>query len=280
MSSEITIVTAFFDIGRGDWTQSVIKNGGNLPHYLERSAETYIARFETMCKLDNELIVYTTRQYAGRLEKMRKDYGKEDKTRIVIIDYPTAFPDRLAEIAATQQADGFIERINPAQARNPEYWSPDYVMVTNLKAYFVADAVKNGYVSNPVAAWLDFGYCRSDAALNGKTSWQYDFADGKIHYFNSAPITDEDPNFQVARAVQNNHVVIYGCSVVAEVALWEALAVTMEESLNLLIDNGLVDDDQGCFLISYFSDPSTFTLHSIDYNDPFIVFRDYNDSQN
>ena len=46
----ITIVTAFFDIGRGSWTPDK-----GLPHYLQRSNETYLERFGHMATLDNEM---------------------------------------------------------------------------------------------------------------------------------------------------------------------------------------------------------------------------------
>ena len=38
--NDITIVTAFFDIGRGEWTPDK-----GLPHYLHRTNQTYLQRF-------------------------------------------------------------------------------------------------------------------------------------------------------------------------------------------------------------------------------------------
>ncbi|MBD5709322.1 WlaTC/HtrL family glycosyltransferase, partial [Citrobacter freundii] len=55
MNSSITIVTAFFDIGRGDWTS----NKGFSPH-LERTADTYIQYFENLSKLDNDMVIFTS----------------------------------------------------------------------------------------------------------------------------------------------------------------------------------------------------------------------------
>ena len=50
--NEISIVTAFFDIGRGDWTPDK-----GLPHYLQRTTDTYFDRFANMANLDNTLVV-------------------------------------------------------------------------------------------------------------------------------------------------------------------------------------------------------------------------------
>ena len=55
--SKISIVTAFYDIGRGDWSTSTEKNGGPLPHYLQRSVDKYIDHFTRMCEIDTEIIV-------------------------------------------------------------------------------------------------------------------------------------------------------------------------------------------------------------------------------
>lgn len=47
----ITIVTAFFDIGRGDWS---VENGH--PNYLQRSNEKYFKYFSNLAQLENEMI--------------------------------------------------------------------------------------------------------------------------------------------------------------------------------------------------------------------------------
>ena len=47
MSAElVTIVTAFVDIGRGDWEGT--KNDKPIPHYIKRDTETYLKTFEFM----------------------------------------------------------------------------------------------------------------------------------------------------------------------------------------------------------------------------------------
>lgn len=275
--SDITIVTAFFDIGRGNWTQAMQQRGGPLPHYLQRSADTYIERFAHLCQLDNELIIYTSEQYADRLKKIRDDLGKGDRTQIVVVDYPTEFNETRAKIRAVMDDPTFPPKINPHQIRNPEYWSEDYVMVTSLKAHFVADAVERGLCSNDTVAWIDFGYCRTPEALNGKSKWTHEFTPDKIHFFNCKPVDHEHKNEQMIHAVVNNDVIIFGAMVVAQKKFWRPLADGMRASLELLIQNGLVDDDQGLWLMCYFGNPNIFELHKIDYNDPFIVFRDYND---
>ncbi len=57
--NDITIVTAFFDIGRGNWTPDK-----GLPHYLHRPNEVYLERFGHLSKLDNRVIVFTSEDFA------------------------------------------------------------------------------------------------------------------------------------------------------------------------------------------------------------------------
>ena len=52
MSSSITIITAFFDIGRGNWSY-------NYP----RSEQEYINYFENLATLENEMVIFTSKKY-------------------------------------------------------------------------------------------------------------------------------------------------------------------------------------------------------------------------
>jgi protein YibB len=274
--SDISIVTAFFDIGRGNWTQAMEQRGGPLPHYLERSADTYIDRFSHLATLDNDLTIYTTVQFAGQIQRMRDEQGFGDKTKVVVVDLDD-HAERRAEIRAVMDDPAFPAKINPSQIRNPEYWSEDYVLVMSLKSYFVADAIENGYTKNDTVAWVDFGYCRDSRALNGATKWSFDFDPTKIHLFNTKAFPTDNPNALVTHAIVNNDPIILGAAIVADKLFWGDLANAMQDSLSMLINQGVVDDDQSLWLICYFGAPDKFELHPIDYNDAFIVFRDFND---
>ena len=76
--NEISIVTAFFDIGRGDWTPEK-----GLPHYLQRTNDTYFERFANMASLDNTIVVYTSEDLAEKVWEIRKD--RTDKTVVWLL---------------------------------------------------------------------------------------------------------------------------------------------------------------------------------------------------
>lgn len=275
--SKITLVTAFYDIGRGDWSTSVQKNGGPLPHYLQRSVDKYLDHFSRMCEMDAEIIVYTSKELSQKIATI------SSKVKIVEYDYFTIHERLRNEISAIQSLPDFASRINPYEVRNPEYWSKDYVGITSLKAFFVYDAFEKGLVTNDFAAWIDFGYCRDATHIPESKTWEYDFTPGKMHFFN---YRDPDVNRameQVQIAVLNNLVYIIGGVFVGQKEEWKKLKEYMERSLITLMDNGLVDDDQGLLLMSYFKDPKMFELHKMPLDAPIedvrSILRKFNKSE-
>ena len=59
---ELTIVTAFFDIGRKNFKG------------LSRSNELYLSYFKYWARIKNKLVVYTDKIMAKEVKKVRKEY--------------------------------------------------------------------------------------------------------------------------------------------------------------------------------------------------------------
>lgn len=260
--SKISIVTAFYDIGRGDWSMDVQKNGGPLPHYLQRSVDKYIDHFTRMCEIDTEIIVYTSSDIAPRLSAISPN------VKVVEYDYFNIHKELRDKIESIQTSPEFVKKINPYQVRNPEYWSKDYVGVTSLKAFYVADAFDRGLITNEFASWVDFGYCRDDEHVPVSKKWEYDFTPGLMHYFNYRDPDIKQQRQQISLAVQNNVVFIIGGVFVAQKEQWKTLAKDMKESLDYLLSVNLVDDDQGLLLMSYFKNPDMYELHKMPLDAP------------
>jgi protein YibB len=243
-----TIVTAFFDIGRGEWTPDK-----GLPDYLKRSTDTYMERFEHLAQLDNEMIIFTTKDLSERIAGYRQD----KPTKIVVIPYGEMFEQEKQIISKIQNDPSYKSQINPLQKNNPEYWSIDYVLINMLKSTFVYQAIINEMTDNPMIAWVDFGYCRSRAAIGNKKEWSPEFNDEKIHMFEllkykNEPLTD---------IIFNNIVHIAGSIFLARQDLWVEMYKLVEDSFKYLTDNNLIDDDQTLLLMSYLAKPDLFELH-------------------
>ena len=265
--NEISIVTALFDIGRGDWTPQK-----GLPHYLQRTTDTYFDRFANMAKLDNTIIVYTSEDLADKVWDIRKE--KEDKTVVCIVDFEKEFDEYRDSIRKIQNNPDYLSKINPSQIKNPEYWSADYVLVNLLKSHFVNHAIGSGTAETDLVAWLDFGYCREPSTLNGVTLWQYPFNKEKIHLFN----IKEYAGTSLTDIIANNDVHVTGPMIVASQKMWPKLEELVDKSFRELIKNDLIDDDQTLLLMSYLQKPESFELHPISPNDWFIAFKEYNEN--
>lgn len=271
--SKISIVTAFFDIGRGDWNTNVNKNGGPLPHYLQRSVDTYIQNFSHLAKLDNEIIVFTSTDLVSKIQKV------SEKIKVLPYDVFSHNKDKMEKIETIQKNELFLKNVNPSQVKNPEYWSPHYVLVTNLKAFFVNKAIEDNLINNEMVAWIDFGYCRDANKIPKNGKWNYDFDEEKIHLFNYKSCEDAS----ITGAIYNNDVYILGAKIIAHKKNWPKMDKLMEESFYDLYEMNLIDDDQGLLLYSYLKDSSSFELHKIpDHQlgyDPFVLFQKFNSNE-
>jgi len=262
IDNDITIVTAFFDIGRGNWTPDK-----GFPHYLHRTTDTYFERFSHLAQLENEMFIFTSKDLVDRVAKLRQDRP----TTIFEFDFPNEAKELRDAVEFVQLLPSFQTMINPAERRNPEYWNADYVVVNLLKSTFACIASVQS--KNNMIAWLDFGYCRNNDTLNGVKHWTYPFNPEKIHLFK---IKDYQPGTTIHQLISNNDVHITGPCIVSSKENWRKLEISILEAAKELTNNNLIDDDQLMLLLSYLTSPELFELHSVSPNNWFTVFRDFN----
>jgi protein YibB len=270
--NDITIVTAFFDLGRGN-LPSVVR-GRVLPQHQHRTVDTYFNYFENLAKIQNDLVVYTTPNFENKIFDIRRKYGLENRTRVVVLDsyLPKEFEETKQKIRNIMDSPEYYNRvINPELI---EYWHDDYVLVNIFKSIFVSDAIEKGIVNTDLAAWIDFGYCRNDYTIPPSNKWSYDFDREKIHMLNQYVI---DPTRPIDSIIYTGDVYVQGCHIVAGIKKWSKLKELMIRSLNSLIENNLIDDDQTLLLMSYLFEPSEFELHATDPTDWFVIFKKFNE---
>lgn len=254
--SDITIVTAFFDIGRGQWNKTT--HGHNTPHYIPRTTETYFSYFENLAKMKNDMIIYCAEEHADQIRQIRKDNTPDSGTIVNILDFQNAIKNIKPVIEMIQNRPEYINLVN--DPRMPEYWNADYVLVNLMKTDFVVHSYANNMINTNLAAWLDFGYVRSPKGLPKSLVWKYDFDPTKMHYFNKLEIDFERPIFDIIRT---NTVYIMGCHIVGGKEAWKTHKLLNERSLNCLLSCGLIDDDQTFLLMNYRCSPNEFVLHPI-----------------
>ena len=261
----ITIVTAFFDIGRGDWT----KDKGH-PGYLHRPTSQYFDYFKNLAELDNPFIVYTSSDFVEKILEIRE--GKP--TTVISIDLKEKFSSVLERIDVIQNDEHFRSKVDDKQLRNPEYWSPYYVLVNNLKSYFVYESIKKNLVTTDLVAWLDFGYCRDKKTLSKLRQWNYSFDTSKIHLFTIAE-EFEFSEANVLNSILGNVPYIIGGGIVGSVEKWPDFYNLILSSQMELLNKNLVDDDQGVYLLSKLRNPDMIQLNYLGKNNWFGIFKKF-----
>jgi len=266
----ITIVTAFYDIGRGEWTPEK-----GLPHYLHRSNETYIERFSHLTQLDNEIIVFSTPEIIELLQPL----NTKNNIKFIHFDIFKQYEQLRVAINNVQRTGDYQMMINPYQRLNPEYWNADYVLVNFLKATFVSLAIKYNLTSNDLIAWLDFGYCRTPDKIPESKSWSYDFDATKMHMFNYKDYDGQD----IKNVIANNDVYILGAKIVGGKTVWPEFEELMANQMKKLLEQTMVDDDQTLMLMSTIEKPELFEFHGIpDHQkglDAFVILQDFNNTK-
>jgi protein YibB len=255
----ITIVTAFFDIGRGDWAK------------FTRTVDTYFRNFERLCLLENPIILFTESKHRKRVENILTR-----KSNLVVY-YDDDLFDRhaplLAEIQKVQQDPLFREGILDTQC--PEYFEPKYVLINYLKASFCEKAIDQQAISSNMVAWIDFGYLKKKRQLPVSLRWDYPFEE-KIHMYSLLPL---DAPVNITQIVKENIVYIQGCHIIAPAHKWKQMSQLMADAMHKQFDLGLIDDDQSMLLMAYLASPNDFVIHPADVTTRlgnFFIFKKFN----
>lgn len=239
ISKSVAIVTSFVDIGRGNWDG-----------WAKRSQDQYFDYFKKYAHLENPLYIHIDKSLQSKVLELRN--GRP--TYFIKADVYKDFKDMYSKIGKIQKSAKFQKSIPAELKEHPEYWSKDYCFVTLLKPYFVKLAMEQFDITENLISWVDFGYKRNDDNIGDSLSLA--FPQNKITVFSQKPIR----NIDIDQCITKNNVYIVGSSITASNQNWKHLFRLYEESLNEMFAKGLVDDDQGVWLMSYLKNPEVFNV--------------------
>lgn len=263
--SDITIVTAFFDIGRGN-------SSIQYANTQTRTADTYLSYFEYLAQLDNDMIIFTSPEFEQKILELRQ--GKP--TQVLLFDFKNKLQYHRQWIQKIQDSTEFKQKINPRQRDNIEYRSADYVLITNMKAFFVNRAINANLVKTKLVAWVDFGYCRSVETLANVKRWQFDFNTEKVHFFSiNKRVGKIDSLDKVLDFIFNNRVYIIGGVMVATPQKWQQFVQLLHKNQKELLKMNVIDDDQGLFIMCLWKYPTLFQINFLGKKQWFSLFRKY-----
>lgn len=246
----LTLVTAYFNIGRDSWSG------------FNRNDEKYLSFFSHWARLKNNLIIYTSPDLSEHVSAIRDAFNLKKNTTIIPIEDVT----KCAPLLYTQIKTAMSQKeswLFHKKLTSPESWSYHYNYITNLKPFWVYDATQRGLTSDMVA-WIDFGYDHGGAEFPHSEDfdflWEYPF-EPLIHIFLSQKL-DNKPIFKI---IQDMDTYIRGGITVAPAPLWELIWKETQYAIQVLSECGLSDDDQTLMLMIYRRYPNLFKPHMTTY---------------
>jgi protein YibB len=256
--NNITIVTAFFDINRGN--MPTVVNGMATPLWQERTTETYFSWFENLAQMNNDMVVITTVEYAAWVIDIRMKLGKTNTTVITVPScIPEEYPGLRERMATIMNDPAFYNQLRRGYY-SMEYWSPEYDIVNFAKPAWVCKAIDAGVVKTELVAWIDFGYARDTRSLPPSRNWTYEFNPDKIYLYGERAL---DANRPISDIVLTGDVYVHGPQAIAGREKWPKYKKLMEESLFSLLDQNLVDDDQTIMMMSCLRSPDDFNYQVV-----------------
>jgi protein YibB len=254
-----TIITAYFDIGRGDYSNE-----------YTRGNNKYIEYFKFWAGMKNNLIIYTQKQFENEIYEIRKNNGLADKTKIIVIDnIYELLPDIYDRMCQIENDKTYF--INYRYLKNTPENKAKYCYIMLLKTWCMMDAVSKKYVKDDFIAWLDFGFNHGGMIYTDSNDfnflWKYSFEE-KIYLSGIR----EDLNKPIFEIIQNGEVYAQGCPYVVPVSLMKIFYDLIINAINSLLDVGFMDDDQTLLLMAYRSRKDIFIY---DVNDWCLLLKKY-----
>ena len=248
-NDEVTIVTAFYDIGRGNW--------GNM----KRSIEYYINSFKNYLNLRYSMIVFIDSRCINFI-------NVELLKNVILIPIDEDFLNKNVyawkniEKARTIMNSEFykkllIKRINNG---NPENIYPEYNCINHAKIDFIKYAVP--FIKTSFVCWSDFGYHFS--VFNNNSS-KFPTNILNIKFFNTSKINcclvNKIEEYDSISILQNAPDIFSGGFYGLPIKLVNPFQELYHSCLDELYSMNISDDDQHVLLKCYYKKPELFELY-------------------
>ena len=253
---KITIVTAYFDCKRGYRAEQ------------KRTDNEYIEYFKFWARMKNEMVIYPEKRFEEAIYNVRKAYGLEDKTRVVIIDNIYKIEEGL--YAQMKQVEANSKFVQWRYRNNDISNEADYDYIMLMKYWCMADAVK--YCENETTiAWIDFGWNHGGQKFVSSEEfsyeWNYDFSD-KIQLYS---LTDPKSDTGIIRLQQMTDSIM-GANIICPDKMCARLYAYVLEAMESLLSLDCYDDDQMLLRMAYKRHTEDFEVNISDW---FLPLKEY-----
>lgn len=262
MNNDLTLVTAFYDIGRES-------------KYDGRDAVKYLEYFDFVANLQNPLIVFTTKEFENQILEIRKKKGLEELTIVRVVEMQDLLPGFVDRTRRTfERFDQSIGRKNP---KNIECTIPDYCCVNCLKPFYVKRAYDLELICTQYVAWIDFGFNHGGEYYADNGDFAFSLTAEKfiklfdLHNTNMAIFRKRESiesNEDIKAVFAKNVMALYssmevpfiGGLMIGTQKGWRSLASLYKEGVEHFLALGAMDDDQSVLYYAYITNPQMFEI--------------------
>uniref|UniRef100_A0A8R1DY84 Uncharacterized protein n=2 Tax=Caenorhabditis japonica TaxID=281687 RepID=A0A8R1DY84_CAEJA len=264
---EVTLVTGFLDIGRGEWD------------IYRRPLETYHKFMETLLTLTNNFVIFTDESSYDFVIKTRDHLGLLDKTKVYKItlnDLPLyGYVNEARKIIDDElKNDTFYRTIADLDMKtHPESISAEYNIVVNSKTHFLHNVTIENPFNSEHFVWLDAGYGHANENhFPYSYHWQPALPDGKISLIKVTPYFDAVSNYDLKKLYRKNVALLSGGFIAGDKHSIAQLHSIIHRKFIQLIYQNHVDDDQTLLTLAVNSYPHLFHIVLGDWFDAFRLF--------
>lgn len=245
--NNLTIVTAYFEIGRSTWTSNL-----GFPESVYRPTATYMENFAKFARLKNEFVIFSTADNFDKIAEIRNDLP----TTMYEFDIPSQAGDIRDQVELVLSIPDYKSMVQPKHRGHLKYWSRDYLTVRLLKPTWACIAAIQSAAD--MIAWVDFDYGSRYSKPPNLEQWQLDLDPNRIHIFSYKPYQSGTTIHDI---ISNNDVYIDAACIIASPKLWRQLEFLVLEGLNNLTESLLVHDDATLILLAALAEPELFKIH-------------------
>jgi len=252
-SSDITLVTAFYDIGRGNWKT------------YNRSVDLYFNSFKNYLYLPYNIVAFIDDRYIDKLPKYDNVNFK-----VIPINYQWLITNSLCwkdlqKVKNIMENEYYKDLVKDRILQEfPENIHAEYNIINHSKIDFIYYGIMNHIITSDFICWSDFGYHNS-ILKNNPSNYPYagldisKFNKDKLNFWlRNNPINND---FDIIKTLIDPREVFTGSLFGGPLHLILKLYYLYHNQLNFMYNKGISDDDQHVYLRCYLNEPHIFELH-------------------
>jgi len=270
--NKITIVTAFFDIGRNSWDSEFKRDTSfyinSFLNYLDYS-------YEMVCYIDDRYIEpilekYENSQFKNKLFiPINIDWLLQniDAWKKISIDYEIINSDYYKQLVDFRLNYMYPNGLPENDCRKhlfPENEYVEYNIINHSKIDFIVHAISNNLIKTHYTCWCDFGYFNSqhkgDSSTFPKNTLDVKkFHSKKISFILRNKIKNIDENMEYILIFTPE--LFTGTFFGGPTELMFELQKLYHSCIDEMHEKCISDDDQHVYLRCYLKNPELFDLH-------------------